>query len=156
GGDLTDWFGALGMLAHRERKWLHGKPVMPVALTGVGGGHDIDLRRFAADGVRLAGYLSAVRGEKVSFADNVEAILTDADDAYEEFLAAVDAHLHATRTDAPAADDPAPRPRAPYAPVTELDLGAAGVGSVIWCTGYQLDLGWVQLPAVDENGAPRH
>ena len=38
----------------------------------------------------------------------------------------------------------------------ELDLSAAGVGSVIWCTGYQLDLGWVNLPVIGENGAPRH
>jgi putative flavoprotein involved in K+ transport len=40
--------------------------------------------------------------------------------------------------------------------VQELDLSAAGVNSVIWSTGYQLDLGWVNLPVFGDNGAPRH
>lgn len=157
GRDLTDWFAALGLLKLTSRQWLHGKPPLPVGLTGVGGGHDIDLRRFAADGVRLAGYLTEVRGEKVSFADNVEPILQAADEAYVEFCAAADAHLRATGADPSSPDGHGPPPPPPaHAPVRELDLGAAGVGSVIWCTGYQLDLGWVNLPVFDENGAPRH
>jgi len=157
GRDLTDWLAALGMLALTRPQWLHGKPALPMALTGVGGGHDIDLRRFAADGVRLAGYLTEVRGEIVSFADNAESILCAADDAYFEFCTEVDAHLSAIGTDAPPPDDPVPPPPRPaHAPVRELDLSAAGVGSVIWCTGYQLDLGWVNLPVFGENGAPRH
>jgi putative flavoprotein involved in K+ transport len=157
GRDLIDWLAALGMLALTRPQWLHGKTALPVALTGVGGGHDIDLRRFAADGVRLAGYLTEVRGEMVGFADNVESILGAADDAYLEFRAAVDAHLRATGTDAPPPDDPVPPPPRPaHAPVLELDLSAARVGSVIWSTGYQLDLGWVNLPVIGEDGAPRH
>ena len=157
GRDLTDWLAALGLLALTRPQWLHGKSALPVVLTGVGGGHDIDLRRFAADGVRLAGYLTQVRGETVSFADNVESILCAADEAYFEFCTAVDAHLSAIGTDAPPPDDPVPPPPWPaHAPVRELDLGAAGVGSVIWCTGYQLDFGWVHLPVIGENGAPRH
>jgi putative flavoprotein involved in K+ transport len=157
GRDLTDWLAALGLLALTRPQWLHGKPALPVVLTGVGGGHDIDLRRFAADGVRLAGYLTQVRGETVSFADNVESILHAADDAYVEFRAAVDAHVRVTGTDTPPPSDSVPPPPRPaHAPVRELDLSAAGVGSVIWCTGYQLDFGWVDLPVIGENGAPRH
>ncbi|RXZ73132.1 flavin-containing monooxygenase [Agromyces albus] len=30
------------------------------------------------------------------------------------------------------------------------------VSSVIWCTGYHDDLGWIDLPAFDEHGEPRH
>jgi putative flavoprotein involved in K+ transport len=157
GRDLTDWFGALGMLGLTRQQWLHGRAPLPVALTGVGGGHDIDLRRFAADGMRLAGYLTELRGETVHFADDVESILRAADAAYTEFCAAIDAHLRTSGSDAPPPDDPVPPPsRPPYGPVQELDLSAAGVGSVIWCTGYQLDLGWMNLPVFDENGAPRH
>jgi putative flavoprotein involved in K+ transport len=157
GRDLTDWLAALGMLAFTSPQWLHGQSALPVTLTGVGGGHDIDLRRFAADGVRLAGYLTDARGETVRFADNVESILRTADEAYHEFRAAVDAHLTATDGDAPPAGESVPAPPRPaHAPVRELDLRAAGVGSVIWSTGYQLDLGWVNLPVIDENGVPRH
>ena len=127
-----------------------------MALTGVGGGHEIDLRRFAADGVRLAGYLAEVSGERVRFADNVESILREADEAYVEFCAAVDAHLRANGIDAPPDEPVPPCPPPAHVPVRELDLRAAGVGSVIWSTGYQLDLGWVKLPVFDENGDPRH
>lgn len=30
------------------------------------------------------------------------------------------------------------------------------VSSVIWCTGYRDDFGWIDLPAFDEHGEPRH
>ena len=32
----------------------------------------------------------------------------------------------------------------------------ADVANVIWCTGYGSDLGWVDVPFLDENGEPRH
>lgn len=157
GRDLAEWLAALGLLDLSRPQWLRGQPALPVTLTGVGGGHDIDLRRFAADGVRLAGYLTDVRDEVLRFADNVEAILSAADDAYAEFRAAADAYLEATGDDAPPAGDPLPPPPRPaHAPVRELDLRTAGVGAVIWCTGYKFDLGWVNLPLIGENGAPRH
>jgi hypothetical protein len=36
--------------------------------------------------------------------------------------------------------------------ITELDLDAAGIRSIIWATGYRLDFGWVDLPIFDEWG----
>ena len=38
----------------------------------------------------------------------------------------------------------------------ELDLEAAGVGSIIWATGFTVDYGWLQVDALDANGKPRH
>ena len=38
--------------------------------------------------------------------------------------------------------------------ILELDLQAAGVGCVVWATGYSFDFGWVKLPAFDEDGYP--
>jgi putative flavoprotein involved in K+ transport len=43
-----------------------------------------------------------------------------------------------------------------FATDLDLDLDAAGVGAVVWATGYQLDFGWVDLPVLDEWGYPRH
>jgi putative flavoprotein involved in K+ transport len=40
--------------------------------------------------------------------------------------------------------------------LTELDLGRAGISSVIWTTGYAPDYGWLDLPILDEFGVPRH
>ena len=38
--------------------------------------------------------------------------------------------------------------------VPELDLEEAGIGSVIWATGYRFDYDWVDLPILDGAGAP--
>ena len=41
--------------------------------------------------------------------------------------------------------------------VAETETGdKVGFDSVIWCTGYQPGLDWIDLPIFDENGIPRH
>lgn len=35
------------------------------------------------------------------------------------------------------------------------DGRVADVANVIWCTGYRPDLGWIDLPIIDEHGEPR-
>ena len=37
-----------------------------------------------------------------------------------------------------------------------VDLAEAGVGSIIWATGYAVDFGWLQVDAFDRDGKPRH
>jgi putative flavoprotein involved in K+ transport len=32
----------------------------------------------------------------------------------------------------------------------------ADVSSVVWCTGYRNDFSWIDLPAFDDDGEPRH
>ncbi len=41
-------------------------------------------------------------------------------------------------------------------PILTLDLQSAGISTIIWTTGYQLDFGWVQIPVFDEVGYPVH
>lgn len=39
----------------------------------------------------------------------------------------------------------------------ELDDGTVlEVASVIWCTGYEVDFGWIDLPVFGDDGYPRH
>ena len=40
--------------------------------------------------------------------------------------------------------------------LTELDLAAEGISSVLWTSGYAPDYGWLDLPILDEFGLPRH
>jgi putative flavoprotein involved in K+ transport len=51
----------------------------------------------------------------------------------------------------------------PYTPVWEpqaesltLDCEAANIGAVIWCTGYQSDFRWIEIPVFDGKGYPGH
>ena len=41
-------------------------------------------------------------------------------------------------------------------PIPTLDLQAAGISTIIWASGYQLDFGWVQIPVFDAVGSPMH
>ena len=47
-------------------------------------------------------------------------------------------------------------PPEPVTTMTELDLAAAEVTSIIWATGFTGDLSWVGLPILDGEGRPRH
>jgi putative flavoprotein involved in K+ transport len=37
-----------------------------------------------------------------------------------------------------------------------LDLNDAGIGSVIWATGYRPDYSWLDVPVLDRKGRIRH
>jgi putative flavoprotein involved in K+ transport len=40
--------------------------------------------------------------------------------------------------------------------VLRLDIRAAGIGAVIWATGYGFDFGWIDLPVLNPRGEPDH
>ncbi len=124
-------------------------------LSGHDGGHDTNLRRFAAEGMRLVGRLEGVDGERVRFAPDLSANLHFADKFFDERIRAeVDGIIEAAGIDAPPDD----REPFEYEPpeVPELDLAADGISTVLWTSGYRLDFSWIDLPIFDEQGAPRH
>jgi len=53
------------------------------------------------------------------------------------------------------ADEPCADPGALAGPPT-VDLAAAGITSIVWCTGFGGDLSWIRLPVTDDRGAPVH
>jgi putative flavoprotein involved in K+ transport len=125
-------------------------------LSGQNGGHDINLRQFARNGIRLYGRVVSASGATVHFTDDLDERLAFADTAFDkEFRPLFDAYIAAAGIDAPPDDRP---PYDTFAPetVTELNLDAAGVASVVWATGDKLDFGFVELPIFDEWGYPRH
>jgi putative flavoprotein involved in K+ transport len=125
-------------------------------LSGKDGGHDISLRRMAREGVRLHGRLESTSGVCVRFSDDLAERLAAVDKGFDEELRpGFDAFIAAAGIDAPPDDRPPPDDFVPPTS-TELDLDAAGIGAVVWATGYQLDFGWVDLPVMDEWGYPRH
>jgi putative flavoprotein involved in K+ transport len=125
------------------------------ALTGRHGGHDTNLRRYAADGMTLAGRLTGADGELLTFAGDLEAALEGADRFFDErFRGAIDTFIERAGIEAPAADD-APVTYKP-SELTELNLRDAGVSTVIWATGYGLDYGWIDAPLLDGLGYPRN
>lgn len=125
-------------------------------VSGTDGGHDISLRRFARRGMRLYGRLESASGATVRFSADLGERLAFADTGFDqEFRPLFDAYIAAAGIDAPPDDRP---PYDDFTPETstELDLDTAGIGAIVWATGYRLDFGWVDLPVLDEWGYPRH
>ena len=124
-------------------------------LSGHGGGHDTDLRRFAADGIRLAGRFEAADGPHARFAADLAPNLAFAD----EFFAQRFGTLFDTFAER-AGIDAGPDDNSPFAfevpELTDLDLRAEGISTVLWTTGYAPDYAWLDLPVLGDFGLPRH
>ncbi len=128
-------------------------------LSGKGGGHEINLRQLASEGVVLLGRLQAIQGSRAVMAPDLEENLGRADAQATQLMQAIDNFVLRTGMDVPAdsrVEDALPVWVPPAEPILEVDLYAAGISTVIWATGFQLDFGWVQVPIFDEAGSPLH
>jgi len=125
-------------------------------LSGHGGGHDTNLRKMAADGIRLVGRFEGADGTRVRFAPDLAANLLYADTFFDDWVRPLcEEFVEKAGVDA-GPDDREPFEFAPPE-VTELDLAAEGVSTVLWTTGYMLEFDkWIALPIFDEQGVPRH
>jgi putative flavoprotein involved in K+ transport len=123
-------------------------------LSGHGGGHDTDLRRFAAEGMRLVGRFQGAYGHQARFASDLAANLAFADTFFDErFRDLIEGFIERAGLDLPPDDRVPIELEVPE--VTELDLRAEGISTVLWTTGYAPDYGWLDLPVLDEFGVPR-
>ena len=128
-------------------------------ITGAYGGHTLDFRQLAAQGVRLLGHLKAAHDDWLDFAPDLATSLAHGDAAYAGFLDLVDAHVERNGLNMPY--EPSARTKLPdpldlIEPLQRLNLRTASIGSVIWATGYGFDLSWIDVPVLDAHGEPVH
>jgi putative flavoprotein involved in K+ transport len=155
GRDWTWWWFALGESDQTTDKRPAKKT--PRLLTGVDGGHDMDLRRLALDGVVLLGHLLSGQEGKLALAADLGAALAGGDAWFIQFVKSADDYVRQNGLDLPDDDrprEPLPEPKEVIAPILELDLRATGISSVVWATGFRNDFGWVHLPIFVEIGNP--
>ncbi|MEA3117207.1 MAG: putative flavoprotein involved in transport, partial [Paraburkholderia sp.] len=124
-------------------------------VTGRDGGRDIDLRKFAMEGMGLYGLLNDLRAGQLCFAPNLAANLDDADDTYNRINAGIDAFIEKNGIDAPPGSRYQPVWR-PSAERTTLDLAQSGITSIIWCIGFTPDFSWLDAPVFNGRGYPSH
>jgi putative flavoprotein involved in K+ transport len=122
----------------------------------VNGGYDVNVRRLAADGVKVIGRVIGAYDAILAIDETANQTLADADGAYTSFLSAADewANTHPEENLAPT--EPAETGNLPN-PITEtisLDLRHQGITTVIWATGYEYDYSWSHLPVIDDHGRP--
>ncbi len=157
GRDFVWWLGVLG-------KWdavaaTPGTEHVTIAVSGAHGGHTVDFKRLAAQGMTLVGLTQSCRDGVLTFAPDLAQNIARGDANYLSVLDEADAWAERYGLDLP--EDPAarvlePDPECVTDPVLELDLADAGVTSIVWATGFATDYSWLQVDAFDEHGKPRH
>ncbi|AWN35993.1 MSMEG_0569 family flavin-dependent oxidoreductase [Methylobacterium radiodurans] len=124
-------------------------------VTGRDGGRDIDLRRFASEGMALYGLLEDCRDGALQFRDNLRRSLDGADRTYNGINAAIDKHIAEKGIEAPA-QEPYTPVWEPGEPVFSLALDGSGITSVVWCIGFTPDFRWLDASVFNGAGNPKH
>lgn len=158
GRHISVWMVMSGLIDVTRAEILRQGPIPGRPLTGAL--HTISLQSLSAQGVVLLGRLTGVDGTRLSFGDEAEAHVRHADEGSARIRSQIDAYIARSGTDAPDAEpDPAEVIDAilPDPPILSLDLAERGITTVIWCTGFNGDFGWVNIPDVlDAQGQPLH
>lgn len=124
-------------------------------LTGRDGGRDIDLRKFANEGMELFGLLEGFEDGVLKFLPDLTEKLDEADNVYNRINASIDKFIAKNNIDAPQGDiyKPVWQPKAER---TELNIAETGITSIIWCIGFRADFSWVDVPVFNGRGNPVH
>jgi putative flavoprotein involved in K+ transport len=156
GRDAMDWLYDIGFfdktvdkLESPEERF-SGNP----HVSGRDGGREIDLHRFARDGIVLLGRFDGADADTLRFAGDLHERLREIDEFDDKVRGAIDELIAEQGIQAPADDEP--RLRDGYAaPILRaLDARAADVNSVVWATGYRFDFSLVDAPIFDAHGYP--
>lgn len=158
GRDFVWWLGVLG-------KWDattpdSGAEHTTIAVSGARGGRTVDFRELADQGITLVGRTRGATDGTITFADDLAANIERGDRSLLTLLDEADAFVERSGMDLP--PDPAvrelgPLPLSALSPLRSLDPQEAGIGTIIWATGYATDHSWLQVPeALDEQGRPAH
>jgi putative flavoprotein involved in K+ transport len=126
-------------------------------ISGNDGGHSIRLRDLGRRGVRLHGHFEGTDDAVITFSDDLAARMALVEAAFGQRLQVMlDAYITAAGIEAPVAEPVPADDWQPSSSGARLDLGAEGITSVIWSTGYGLDFGFLDIPVLDEWNYPRH
>lgn len=125
-------------------------------VTGRDGGRDIDLRKFALEGMQLYGRFETFAEGIATFGNELKNNLDSADAVSENIKNNIDKFIADNTIDAPT--------EARYLPLWEpqagspqsLDMESNNIAAVIWCIGFRTDFSWIEETIFDARGYPGH
>jgi putative flavoprotein involved in K+ transport len=158
GKDVVEWLDQMGYYnlpvhEHPLKERVRNKSNHYV--TGRDGGRDIDLRKFALEGMQLHGRLHDIQDQVVTFQNDLKHNLDAADEVAESIKTTIDKYIDKHGISAPVEERYKPVWQPDNEP-TELILQSANVTSIIWCIGFQSDFRWIEVPVFDGRGYPSH
>jgi len=158
GKDVVEWLHDLryyDMPVHEHPQKERVRAKANHYVTGRDGGRDIDLRKFALEGMELYGRLKDAHDGQLTFAPDLRENLDHADHVAESIKNTIDKYIAGQGIDAPI--------EARYQPVWQpegdrlgLDYRAAGIRSIVWSMGFETNYRWVEIPVFDGKGYPSH
>ena len=161
GRDILFWQQRMGLLDRTPD--MLDDPGMRFAgdphVTGRDGGATVSLHDFARRGVRLLGRLEDVDGRLLRLGNDLSQSLDHADRFCADLVARTDKYIEVNGIDAPQRGETeelgfmAPGQVRPETP-DRLDLDEAGIGTVIWATGFGFDFSWIEGLPTDGHGYP--
>jgi putative flavoprotein involved in K+ transport len=157
GRDFVWWLGVLG-------KWdaealASGMEHVTISVSGAYGGHTVDFRRLAGQGMTLVGRTNSFKDGVLNFASDLADNLAQGDANHLSVLDEADAYAARNGLDLPVDPDARniePDPHCVTNPILELNLAEAGITSIVWATGFAVDYSWLKVDAFDEDGRPKH
>ena len=157
GRDYCWWLGVLGKWDAVARD--PGREHVTIAVSGTHGGHSIDFRRLAANGIVLVGRTEGYENGAVRFAPDLARNIANGDAYLRALLDEADAYVVRNGIDLP--EEPTARavladPDCLANPIRSLDLAQAGIGTIIWATGFVSDYSWLRVATFDGSGRPKH
>ncbi len=157
GRDFVWWLGVLG-------KWEAvtmepGMEHVTIAVSGARGGHTVDFRLLARQGITLVGRTESFKNDVMHFAMDLADNIVRGNAYTLSLLDEADAYVVRNNLDFP--EEPEvrkiePDPPCVTDPVLELNLTEAGITSILWATGFDVDYSWLKVDAFDEEGKPKH
>ena len=144
GRDFVWWLGVLG-------KWDAqvadaGQEHVTISVSGANGGHTVDFRRLAEQGMTLLGQTRSFSNGVLSLAPDLADNLAKGDANYLSVLDEADAYVERNGLDLPEEPEARlvpPDPACVSNPVLELNLAEAGISAIIWATGFAVDYSWL-------------
>jgi putative flavoprotein involved in K+ transport len=121
--------------------------------TGRDGGHEIDLRKFALEGVSLYGFVEAITAKKLTLRQDLTEKLNDADKSHNAICQRIDDYIAANGIIAP--NEPHYTPVwEPESEPAELSFADNNITSIIWCVGFHPNFKFIDLPVLNMRGFP--
>lgn len=157
GRDFCWWLGVLN-------KWEANAPDIgaehvTIAVSGAHGGHTVNFRKLAAQGMILLGRTESVQDGVLHFAEDLAGNIARGNANTLSVLDEADAYIERNGLDFPLEPEARhvdPDPDCVTNPVLELGLAAAGITAIVWATGFTVDYSWLPDNALDKNGRPDH
>ncbi|MBO6560939.1 MAG: NAD(P)-binding domain-containing protein [Nisaea sp.] len=157
GRDYCWWLGVLGLWDIAAPK--PGTEHIAIAVSGARGGETVDFRNLARQGITLVGLTEGYEDGSMRFAGDLARNIAEGDENYLSVLRQADAFAARNGLDLPLEPEAhviGPDPDCVANPIRELELRAAGIGTILWATGFRTDYDWLKVDAFDADGRPRH